>query len=174
MKGTTYTRLIALFAAFLASVSLSANATVLHFVVNLSGAQEVDASGNPNQGDPDGSAIANVFVDTVGLTIDWNIVAENIQLPPIGAHIHQAPAGTNGSIVIDFSGQLSGTGLADPDIANLIANPSGFYVNVHNGDFPGGAIRGQIGSPDAVPEPTVLALLGIGLLAFWIAQRQRA
>ena len=33
----------------------------------------------------------------------------------------------------------------DATYAPLIAaNPAGFYVNVHNGDFPAGAIRGQL------------------------------
>ncbi|HUF02221.1 MAG TPA: CHRD domain-containing protein [Gaiellaceae bacterium] len=26
----------------------------------------------------------------------------------------------------------------------ILANPSEFYVNVHNADYPGGAIRGQL------------------------------
>jgi hypothetical protein len=29
-------------------------------------------------------------------------------------------------------------------LANIVANPSNFYVNVHNADFPGGAVRGQL------------------------------
>jgi hypothetical protein len=27
----------------------------------------------------------------------------------------------------------------------ILASPEGFYVNVHNSDFGGGAIRGQLG-----------------------------
>jgi hypothetical protein len=26
----------------------------------------------------------------------------------------------------------------------IIANPAGYYVNIHNADFPGGAVRGQL------------------------------
>ncbi len=30
------------------------------------------------------------------------------------------------------------------EIDAILANPSGFYINVHTTDFPGGAIRGQL------------------------------
>ncbi len=34
---------------------------------------------------------------------------------------------------------------ADPAVlAQIEANPSGYYVNLHNARFPGGAIRGQL------------------------------
>ena len=75
----------------------------------------------------------------------------------IQAHIHKAPAGTNGPIHWDFFL------LADPDLvgphpelrgvaspraaavlADLIANPDQYYVNVHSAAFQGGAVRGQL------------------------------
>jgi hypothetical protein len=68
-----------------------------------------------------------------------------------------------GPIVVSFAGQLTGSGLSDPDLANVLANPTGFYVNVHNAQFPGGAIRGQLGPGVHVPEPGTLLLLGAGL-----------
>jgi len=73
------------------------------------------------------------------------------------AHIHSASAGANGGVFVDFgvsgndtfpsgAGSLSKTGIAlTVDQANAIfANPSGFYVNVHTGNNPGGAARGQL------------------------------
>ena len=34
---------------------------------------------------------------------------------------------------------------AEPDVLRpIVANPAGFYVNVHTGDFPKGAVRGQL------------------------------
>jgi hypothetical protein len=75
------------------------------------------------------------------------------------AHIHKAAAGVNGPIHWDFleagnpvaslSDQPSQLrGIARPRaaavLADLLANPSGYYVNVHSTTFPGGAIRGQL------------------------------
>jgi hypothetical protein len=150
-----------LFGASLAIVAHTQAATNT-YVLSLDGSQEV----LPNVGDPDGFGTATLNVDTVALTIDWNITTNNITGPVTGSHIHQAAAGVNGGIVIDFSGQLSGTGLSDPDIANLLANPAGFYVNVHNNDHPGGAIRGQI------PEPSTFVLVGLALTGM-VALRRR-
>ncbi len=43
-------------------------------------------------------------------------------------------------------GMLSGCVSADPVlIGQIIANPAGYYVNVHTTEFPAGAVRGQLG-----------------------------
>ena len=75
------------------------------------------------------------------------------------AHIHKAAAGVNGPIHWDFleagnpvasiSDQPSQLrGVARPRaaavLADLLANPAGYYVNVHSTAFPGGAVRGQL------------------------------
>jgi hypothetical protein len=41
------------------------------------------------------------------------------------------------------------------------------YVNIRDSVFPSGEIRGQL---EAVPEPSTLALAGIGALAFLAAR----
>jgi hypothetical protein len=135
------------------------NAAIIEFQVNLDGSQEVSS------GDPDGTGIASLFIDDQAMTIDWMISVSNIDLPLIGAHIHNAAAGANGSVVVDFSGQLSGTNLNDADLANVLLNPTNFYVNLHNSVFPGGAIRGQLAAPVPLPASLPLLLSGLGWLA---------
>ena len=73
--------------------------------------------------------------------------------PVTASHIHVGAAGTNGPIVEPFFG--SGTPSTDTmfqgcvpiaqDLAlQILANPAGYYVNVHTTEFPAGAIRGQL------------------------------
>ena len=143
-----------------------AGASTVNFIVSLNGAQEVGG------GDPDGSGTAFLSIDDVANTIDWNIIVSDIVLPPNGAHIHNAAAGINGPIVVDFSSQLSGSGLFDADLANVLANPTNFYVNIHNSDFSGGAIRGQLGAP--VPVPAAVWLFGGALAGLGMLKRRQA
>jgi hypothetical protein len=141
-------RVLALALAALA-VAAPADARIRAFTVALDGQQEVNGSGTPNQGDPDGTGTAVLVIDDATNTIDWTFTVANIALPLTLAHIHQGAAGSNGTVVVDFSAQLQGSGLVDADLASVIANPAGFYVNLHNSAFPGGALRGQLAAlPD--------------------------
>jgi hypothetical protein len=69
--------------------------------------------------------------------------------PATAAHIHVAPAGVAGPVVVPLtpptSGSSSGCVSVDPGLIKAIRqNPSAYYVNVHNADFPAGAVRGQL------------------------------
>jgi len=131
----------------------AAGAAILTFEVQLTGAAEV-----PGPGDPDGSGSATLMIDDVANTISWAITVSNLD-SVVAIHIHPGVAGATGAPIVDFMGQLSGSGLADADLASVAANPTAFYLNVHTSAFTGGAIRGQL-SP--VPEPAALALLAAG------------
>ena len=83
------------------ALSSQAPAAIVTFAVPLDGAQEVGALG-----DPDGFGAALLAIDDVALTISWTIAVKNIALPPTGAHIHNAAAGVNGPVRIDFSAAI--------------------------------------------------------------------
>ena len=119
----------------------------------LSGAAEV-----PGPGDPDGSgqAFLAVFLESGELCVD--LFVEEIAQATM-AHIHVGAVGVAGSIVVtlptpDADGFASEciAGLDPTLLDGIVAAPSGYYVNVHNGEFPDGAIRGQL-STEPPPPP---------------------
>jgi CHRD domain len=138
-------------------------ATVL--AASLTGAQEV-----PGPGDPDGAgrALVRLSGDQACFLLQWSRITA-----PVAAHIHVGRSGVSGGIVVGFfMGQLpdtlnavAGCAPADPAVADAIAaDPRGYYVNIHTGDFPGGAIRGQLHPADDldldVPDQLTARLLG--------------
>ena len=101
-----------------------------------------------NGGDPDGFGFSVVTFDPDRGQVCYFIAVFNIA-PATAAHIHFAPRGVNGPVVVPFNPPTNGTvagcaPAAVPLVQNLIANPSQYYVNVHNAEFPGGALRGQL------------------------------
>jgi hypothetical protein len=65
------------------------------------------------------------------------------------AHIHKGGPGETGAPVVPLetpaSGSSGGCSTITAEVAAaLLANPGGYYVNVHTRTFPQGAIRGQL------------------------------
>jgi len=121
------------------------------FTTTLTGAAEVTPSGVPNQGDPDGIGSASVTLNHGQGEVCFDISTSGVRLPIAAAHIHAGPATTTGPVVIGFlmqpdaDGNFSGCVSADQDLIKaIIQHPEDYYVNVHNADFPGGALRGQL------------------------------
>lgn len=124
------------------------------FTVNASGAQEVPNKDNKPINDQDGAAVTAIrpWGNCVDYAFSWKGVA-----PPTLGHVHKAPAGQNGDVVAPLWAAdkglpqsvtgLSGTveGIKPEIVAEMSANPAGFYTNVHTAEFPGGAVRGQLG-----------------------------
>jgi hypothetical protein len=116
------------------------------FSTALTGAAEA-----PGPGDPDGSGQADFTLNQGQGQVCFEITLADITLPATGAHIHVAPEGVPGPVVVpltppDASGSSSGcVEDVDRDLIKAIRqDPAGYYVNVHNADFPDGAVRGQL------------------------------
>jgi hypothetical protein len=74
----------------------------------------------------------------------------------VAGHIHAAPAGVNGDIVVNLqvtspNHSICVDGDDDPNfpfdaelIKDIRQNPSGYYVNLHSNLVPTGVIRGQL------------------------------
>jgi hypothetical protein len=122
------------------------------FSTTLSGANECNAAGTCNLGDPDGTGTADIDVNVGQQRVCWRITVNNIAAPTRG-HIHKGPAGGAGGIVVpffeasnvDLDGCTSTTQPVDRRLLmDIVQHPQDYYVNVHNADFPAGAIRGQL------------------------------
>ncbi len=126
----------------------------------LDGRNEVasDATSKRNVGDPNGRGEAYVFgVDGDPTTLCYVLLVDKIA-PATGAHIHEGPKGANGPVVANLAAPADGDAAdcltegeagkfpTGETVAEILANPSAYYVNVHNADYPGGAIRGQLKS----------------------------
>ncbi len=130
------------------------------------------------------TSVGNVIVwlhvvrDTAGNitsgSVDFNIACRFSGAATVtGLHIHKAPAGTAGGIVIptdvnnsDKSIAVDATGVTKVSkqvqfpqatlnppldaalIQDLINNPQSYYTNIHTTDHPGGAMRGQLVKAD--------------------------
>jgi hypothetical protein len=142
--------LVALGVGLMASVVQAAEANPPLFAV-LSGGNEVSPTGAANAGDANGygSVAINMINRT---TLCYAVVVDDIDAP-IAMHIHEASAGSNGGISIGLTPPATGnpgtsseciSGLDSALLTRLRTQTTNFYVNVHTGNFPGGAIRGQL------------------------------
>lgn len=144
------------------SESLSDARVQLNFRTHLTGDNEVPAVETQAQGQ------ATFKVSRDGMSIEYKLIVSNIENVMM-AHIHNAPAGENGGVVVWLypsspppqliEGQTQGVlaegtitsdnltgGLAGESLDVLIdeIRSGNTYVNVHTTQNPGGEIRGQI------------------------------
>jgi hypothetical protein len=111
----------------------------------------------PGPGDPDGVGFARIRLgdQRVCFRLRWSGIA-----PPTAAHIHEAPPGEAGPVVVPLFATTEGlppevTGVSgcvegvDPGlIRDIRRHPRQYYVNIHNVPYPAGAIRGQLHHAD--------------------------
>ena len=109
----------------------------------LSGAAEV-----PGPGDPDGSGSFKATFNAGQDQICYELTVSNIAAPN-AAHIHSGGPTVAGPVVVTLKTPVGGsakecTTLSKEQVKAIIQKPGDFYVNVHNADFPDGAVRGQL------------------------------
>lgn len=158
-------RVSILLAAALSAAAQSAETRIFRTV--LSPANEVPAIADYNASGT-ATIIAHVVRDASGAitsgTADFHI---NYRFPGeatiIGLHIHSGAAGVNGPVtlntgltganniaangagVIDLPAQALPTAAASlATLTGMFNDPSGYYVNLHTTQYPGGIIRGQL------------------------------
>jgi hypothetical protein len=123
----------------------------------LEGVQEVPAA------DPDAMGNAVIKIDVDAGTVCFDATFDRVGTPNRG-HIHRGFAGANGGIVVPFfelrpgdapvtdprhdaleRGRIKDCVTADSAVlADIVAHPDAYYVNLHNTRYPGGAFRCQL------------------------------
>ena len=109
----------------------------------LTGEQEV-----PVLGDLDGIGFATVTVNPGQGLVCYELSVSGIKAAT-AAHIHEAPFGEVGDVVVTLKPPSDGFSSGCVEVGraeakDILKNPADYYVNVHNADFTGGALRGQL------------------------------
>jgi hypothetical protein len=119
-------------------------AKVAHLKAHLTGKSEVPAA------DSDGSGRAEIRLNAKKGKVCYEITTKNIN-GASAAHIHAGKKGVNGDVLVPLFAGSGGSHLqgcvkdiAKSTIKAIARHPKRYYVNVHNTDFPNGAIRGQL------------------------------
>ena len=115
----------------------------------LTGAKEVDSTGERGTGDRNGRGSFSATLD--GRMLCYGIQVKNIN-DPAAAHIHRGGQTVAGPVVLPLEHPETGdpgassacVQLARSLARRLRETPGRFYVNVHTPDFPNGAVRGQL------------------------------
>jgi len=128
--------------ALLTYVHLAA-AQEMKVTAKLTGAAEV-----PGPGDPDGSGTVQVTFNPDKGEVCYDMTVAKID-EATAAHIHEGAVGKDGPVKVALdapkTGSEKGCKTADATlIKTIMANPTDYYVNVHNAAFPKGAVRGQL------------------------------
>jgi hypothetical protein len=140
----------------------------LVFTAQMNSANEVPAIPNASEAGGTGTVTITLTVprDSAGTPTGPGTAnfQYNLQGFPAGttiraAHIHRGASGVGGGIEVDTgltpatavvltngSGQItaSAVNVDQNDATDIIANPAGFYFNVHSNLNPGGVVRGQL------------------------------
>ena len=114
-----------------------------NFGALMSGAEEV-----PGPGDADGSGVASIAIESANSKLCYQVAAKQIATAT-AAHIHKGVAGTAGPPVVTLKPPVDGPVTdclqIDPAVASaILAAPEQYYVNIHNAEYPAGAVRGQL------------------------------
>lgn len=120
--------------------------TVDQFTVPFSGDQVV-----PNPGDSDGTGGVFVSLGRHSGVLCFFADTANISTPLTAVHLHRGVAGQVGESVVQLYGPSTDPDVSGcPDLGSALVRDiskhrDNYYVDIHNEEFPDGALRAQLG-----------------------------
>jgi CHRD domain len=109
---------------------------------DLSGAAEVPP------GAENGKGTVEVTLNEDTGKVCWKFSGlSGLEGKPLLAHIHKAKAGKAGDVVVPLGERYKRSGCTTASkslVKAILAHPGRYYVNVHNDEYPSGAVRGQL------------------------------
>lgn len=138
------------YSAYTTTVAVNLGANAPGLTATLGGDQQFPAINTTATG------TATLTYNLAAKTFDINLTASGIDPATVtGFHIHRAPFGVNGPIIVDLVGVAPLVPVGDgftftaTNVAFPVAHEAAFlggitYLNIHTPTFPAGIIRGQI------------------------------
>ena len=108
--------------------------------------------------EPDGGDANPAATGTFEMTVDYGhrelcytLTWANLSAPATAAHIHVAPVGVAGPVVVPLTVTSGTTGsttgcvtVEQPLLHAIVKDPGAYYINVHTSVNQPGAVRGQL------------------------------
>lgn len=142
-------------------IATPARAKEASFSSKMTTAEEV-----PDKGPEGATGTATVSINTDTNQVCYKLSTAGLTEAPTLGHIHEGAAGVAGPVVIDFNVAANGLDKCvagdAAKVAAVIANPAGFYVNLHTATHPKGALRGQLSAASTTTEAATTALATTG------------
>ena len=151
MHSKSKAALIAIASLFATAASQPRAGTAETYLIPLTSQAEVSEGSIPGTvGDKDGSGQVTLRIDMAKKEVCYDFSVANVATP-LMAHIHRAPAPRNGPSVVTLftgpGGELTNCLMwTEKWLAEIVADPSNFYVNLYTTEYPDGALRGQLAS----------------------------
>jgi hypothetical protein len=115
--------------------------TETSFIAMVNGDQEVPSVST------DATGLAHFYLANNNTELRYMVVFDSLSGDVTGAHLHEASAGSNGSVVVDLTGSVDGnimTGSVDPSSFMDALMNGDIYLNIHTMANASGEIRGQL------------------------------